>query len=122
MSECRAIFGVVYPYLDGELVASKAEEVRAHLDACPACRETFSRDEAFLAFCRSVASPPGNLDRLRRSILGLISGEGKWGPVKFAGDGEGRDAHSLEANETPRIPREIGSSIKRAQSFGRTKC
>ena len=36
---CKAFETKISPYLDGELDAKEAEELKAHLDSCVSCRE-----------------------------------------------------------------------------------
>jgi len=47
--ECPEVLHRMWEYLDGELPAEVAAEVRRHLSRCPECRPACLRDRAFLA-------------------------------------------------------------------------
>lgn len=74
---CRDAVERLWEYVDGELPASEAENVRRHLEACRSCHPHVDFQKAFCAFLRSVdrtTAPPG----LRRSIfLRLLEEEGR---------------------------------------------
>ena len=69
MNECERIREQFSAYLDGELTETEAETVRAHLDACPACRAEYA---AWLAL--SEALEPGELpEGLHESVMAKLA-------------------------------------------------
>ncbi|MBQ7143588.1 MAG: zf-HC2 domain-containing protein [Oscillospiraceae bacterium] len=69
MNECERIREQLSAYLDGELTETEAETVRAHLDACPACRAEYA---AYLAL--SEALEPGELpEGLHESVMAKLA-------------------------------------------------
>jgi len=51
---CETVRDLLVDYADGELSPERAEEVRAHLSACPSCREQVRALHESLALARSV--------------------------------------------------------------------
>ncbi len=60
MKRCEDIRDRIGAWMDGELSRSGAEEVRVHLESCPACREERRQLEKLQASLRAVlvAGPP----------------------------------------------------------------
>jgi RNA polymerase sigma-70 factor (ECF subfamily) len=66
-TECRELFSNLTDYLDGRLEARTCDQMRAHIDACPAC-VAFLRDlRGAIDRCRSLELPcdPAVASRLR---------------------------------------------------------
>lgn len=71
MSGCEFDKERLSAYLDGELSLNEAEDVRAHLERCPECRELLSQYEAMGAGMKELEEEPpahlagGIMDRVR---------------------------------------------------------
>jgi mycothiol system anti-sigma-R factor len=72
MSEhCQDALDRLYAYLDRELDAEKATEIREHLGDCPPCGEAFAFEERLLVTIRGGLReeiPPVLIDRLRAAL------------------------------------------------------
>lgn len=67
-------------YLEGELSPAEAQELQAHLDACPACREDLAQFQAMLADLKSLptlSAPPDFvgkvMERVEREPVPVLS-------------------------------------------------
>jgi hypothetical protein len=61
--------------LDGRIAGRRAEHVRAHLEACPACRAEFEARQALLRALRGLPPEPlpaGFAERLRRRLAAAL--------------------------------------------------
>jgi RNA polymerase sigma-70 factor (ECF subfamily) len=69
-AECRELFGNLSEYLDGRVAQPTCDQMREHIEACPAC-VAFLRDlRAAIDRCRSLALPCDSAVAWRlRSIL-----------------------------------------------------
>lgn len=75
---CRDAVERLWEYIDGELPASEAENVKRHLAACGRCHPHFDFQKAFCEFLRDAdhtTAPPG----LRRDIFLRLLEEEKRG-------------------------------------------
>lgn len=65
---CSELKHLVYFYLDGTVGSSKADEFRAHVDACEDCARYVSVEERLRRFLRSRLGRRCAPDRLRDRI------------------------------------------------------
>ena len=74
---CPDVDRVIDAYTDDELGAAEAAGVRAHLDACPACRDRVAARASLSRLIRRVPyySAP---DRLRVAVFGLVGDGARW--------------------------------------------
>jgi RNA polymerase sigma-70 factor (ECF subfamily) len=81
---CREIFANLSEYMDGRLEPATCEQMRAHVEACPACVAFLRELRAAIDRCRSLDMPcdPAVADRLRSLLtqeylrmIGLGPGE-----------------------------------------------
>jgi anti-sigma factor RsiW len=56
--DCRALFARLSEYLDGELPGPLCEEIRAHLEDCPACEQFCETLRRAVALCRELPAVP----------------------------------------------------------------
>lgn len=70
MLDCEAVMTRLYYFLDRELSSEELAEVRAHLDACPPCRERFTFEANVLRLvsrcARQLSAPPELVEKVRR--------------------------------------------------------
>jgi predicted anti-sigma-YlaC factor YlaD len=57
MDECSTIMKLMHPHLDGELDVKDSLRAQTHLEYCPACREAFLAEKAFLEILRAQLVP-----------------------------------------------------------------
>ena len=69
---CHDVEARLGAYLDGELSEAAASEVRAHLDACPACRALYDRHRALAAGVRAVWPRRRAPDTVRARVKGAL--------------------------------------------------
>lgn len=71
--DCREAFERLYAYLDDELTAEKADEVKEHLDACKDCLRLATFESAYLRFLeartRAERAPEALKKRILRDLL-----------------------------------------------------
>jgi anti-sigma factor (TIGR02949 family) len=67
--DCRQVVDRLYDFLDGELTATDAEEVRAHMAACAHCFERSDFEAAFLRFLEARGKGKDCPPEVRRRIL-----------------------------------------------------
>ena len=67
--DCGAAIDHLYAYLDGELTAADATQVRRHLAECAHCLAVFDFEAAFLRFLEARRRAAGAPPDLRRAIL-----------------------------------------------------
>lgn len=70
MADCNDTLRELDTFLDGELTPGAKSAIRAHLEGCPDCLQTFDfQAELKLMIaerCRRDAMPPGLLERIER--------------------------------------------------------
>jgi anti-sigma factor (TIGR02949 family) len=71
--DCLEALDRLYGYIDGELTALRAEEVRRHLAECEPCLKVSAFETAYVRFLeartRAQHAPPGLRKRLLEQIL-----------------------------------------------------
>lgn len=72
---CREAAERVYEYLDGELPADRAREVRCHVEQCKRCYPMYNWEQMFLDFIRESADRPAENPALRRKVEALLDRE-----------------------------------------------
>ena len=73
LSECADVVELVSAYLDGELAASEAAAVRAHLDLCPGCTTYFAQVRSTVEQVRTLQAddlPAALRDDLMQAFRG----------------------------------------------------
>ena len=73
MSDCQDILRQLWEYLDGELPAGEAEEIREHLEDCAHCNPQYEFQLRFLealvkAYAAREVPPPEFVRRLRAAL------------------------------------------------------
>jgi anti-sigma factor (TIGR02949 family) len=71
--DCAKIMSLLEQYVDRELSSAEADQVQAHLEACPPCMQMFHFETAVRRLVRRACceeAPPS----LRARILGGLSG------------------------------------------------
>jgi RNA polymerase sigma-70 factor (ECF subfamily) len=69
-AECRDIFANLSEYMDGRLETQTCEQMRAHIEACPACVAFLRELRAAIDRCRALEVPcDGAVAKRLRSIL-----------------------------------------------------
>lgn len=90
-AECRELFANLSEYLDARVEPGTCEQMRAHIEGCPACIAFLNDLRAAIDRCRSieVASDPEVAVRMRSLItkeyLRLVSGPTRVAPLRPAG-------------------------------------
>lgn len=70
---CREAVERLYEYLDGELAAEEAEEVRCHVERCKRCYPMFNWEQLFLDVIRESCDRPEGSPRLRRKVEAALA-------------------------------------------------
>ena len=70
--DCRDVAERLYEYLDGELDARRAEEVRHHLEDCERCLKLEDFETAYVSFLEARTRTRGAPEQLKRRILDHI--------------------------------------------------
>lgn len=69
-AECRELFANLSEYMDGRIEAPSCDEMRAHIEACPACVVFLRELRSAIDRCRSLEMPCDNaVARRLRAIL-----------------------------------------------------
>lgn len=68
---CQAVRNLVSDYLDGELDASAAAEVEAHLAHCPSCPPLAAALQAVLGQLRALPEVPAALVAVERALAAI---------------------------------------------------
>ena len=76
MTDCPSIRARCHLFLDGELPASGAAEVSAHLEACERCRRQFERQRAFLELVAEGGRETAPVE-LRRRVEAVLESGGR---------------------------------------------
>ncbi|MGQ0816317.1 MAG: zf-HC2 domain-containing protein [Gemmatimonadota bacterium] len=58
MLHCHEVIAQLWGYIDGDLTAERAEQIREHLDMCSRCFPLYDFHRAFLAFLSQVGQRP----------------------------------------------------------------
>ena len=88
--ECMEIFGNLSEYLDGRMEKKSCKQMRAHIDACPACIAFLSDLKLAIDRCRKLNMPfdSNTCASLRRLLaeeyLRLLQSRSPEGPAKVA--------------------------------------
>ncbi len=72
MISCREAVERLWSFIDGELDASDAGRVEAHLDACRGCSPQHDYQRAFREFLRRHAEKPVPADLRKRVFMSLL--------------------------------------------------
>ncbi len=71
--DCMEALDRLYDYIDGELTATRAEEVRRHLVECKPCLKVSTFETAYVRFLeartRALQAPAGLRKRVLEQIL-----------------------------------------------------
>ena len=70
--DCRDVAERLYEYLDGELDAQRADEVKHHLEDCVRCLKLADFETAYAAFVEARTRTQGAPEQLKLRILDQI--------------------------------------------------
>ncbi len=75
--KCHDLDRLLYPYLDGELVAEERVDLEQHFSSCDACAKQVQAERTALAVIRTAANngSPRAPESLKRNLLAGIHGE-----------------------------------------------
>ncbi len=76
MIPCSEVIRVLWDYLDGELTAERAEEIRRHLEVCAGCRAVTQFEEEFLRAVRRLLDVPPPGGELRARVVATLRAHG----------------------------------------------
>ncbi len=68
-SDCAEVMERLYEYLDGELTARRAAEVKAHLQDCAPCTALLSFEDTYVRFLEARARARNAPEELKKRIL-----------------------------------------------------
>lgn len=68
MLDCQTMGGLLHPYLDGELGAREALDIKAHLERCPDCWVLYGNEKLFLDLLKGSLPVPVAPDGLRQMV------------------------------------------------------
>ncbi|HEY9292408.1 MAG TPA: mycothiol system anti-sigma-R factor [Microlunatus sp.] len=71
--DCANALSRLYEFLDRELEAADADEIRHHLAACEPCLDTFDAEEALKKLVRRGCSGEAAPEHLRAKVLSVIA-------------------------------------------------
>jgi mycothiol system anti-sigma-R factor len=74
--DCADCLERLYAYLDRELAPAEVTEVRAHLDDCGGCEDSFVLEQRFLARVRDCCQEDVAPTELRTRIVARLRMEG----------------------------------------------
>lgn len=75
---CTNVLELAPLYLTGELEPGRAEQVSAHLEACPSCAREIAQQRTFDSLLRrSVLAEPADSSRVERSVRQIIANESR---------------------------------------------
>jgi anti-sigma factor (TIGR02949 family) len=89
-ASCAEVLRHLWDYLDEEVTTTSAERLRAHIAACPQCKEYSVYQSCFLeavSRLRAELSAPGSL-RARLAQRLKVQGCGCWEQVRARDDSE----------------------------------
>lgn len=72
---CEEAARRVYEYLDGELDAEDAEQIRCHVEQCQRCYPMYNWEELFLKTLRERGGRPESSQELERKVGELLDRE-----------------------------------------------
>ena len=70
--DCAKALSLLYEFLDQELDAADADEIRHHLAACEPCLDTFDAEEALKNLVRRGCSGEAAPEHLRAKVIAVI--------------------------------------------------
>ena len=73
---CEEVMRTVWAYLDGEIDADRARDIRAHLDTCDHCRDMYTFEGTFLRTVARLIDESEDVSALRSRILEALRREG----------------------------------------------
>jgi mycothiol system anti-sigma-R factor len=74
--DCRQALEKVYLYLDGELLSeAEREEIRAHLEDCPPCLESYGVQSEVAAVVARLKGSAACPDRLKSKIAHFLQSD-----------------------------------------------
>lgn len=73
---CEEVARAVWTYLDGEIDAQRAAQIRAHLDTCDHCRDMYTFEGAFLRTVAQLLDASADVSELRSRIVDALRSQG----------------------------------------------
>ena len=73
---CEEVARAVWTYLDGEIDAQRAAQIRAHLDTCDHCRDLYTFEGAFLRTVAQLLDGSDDVSELRSRIVDALRSQG----------------------------------------------
>lgn len=73
---CEEVARAVWTYLDGEIDAQRAAQIRAHLDTCDHCRDMYTFEGAFLRTVAQLLDASDDVSELRSRIVDALRSQG----------------------------------------------
>ncbi|MFQ5690579.1 MAG: zf-HC2 domain-containing protein [Gemmatimonadota bacterium] len=70
--DCKDAVKRVYDYLDGELDAETAEQIRRHIEICKRCYPYFNFERIFLDHIRSKGARGARSKELEEKVLAML--------------------------------------------------
>jgi anti-sigma factor (TIGR02949 family) len=71
--ECAKALSRLYEFLDSELEAADADEIREHLAACEPCMDAFDAEAAMKKLIRSRCGGDAAPEQLRAKVLSVFA-------------------------------------------------
>ena len=102
--QCETVHAALVDHLSGALTAERSSEIRAHLDACPACRAEAESVASTWRMLGSIDSPPPDSARMRARLDAIVEGF-EHGRVSGASGIRGRLATLLSPQWYPHLAR-----------------
>lgn len=76
MIPCSEVIRLLWDYIDGELTAERADEIRRHLEICAGCRAVTEFEAEFLRSVRRMLDVPPPGDELRARVVAALRAHG----------------------------------------------
>lgn len=73
---CEEVARAVWAYLDEEIDAERAAQIRAHLDTCDHCRDLYTFEGAFLRTVAQLLEESEDVSALRSRIIAALQRQG----------------------------------------------
>jgi len=73
---CEEVARAVWTYLDGEVDADRARDIRAHLATCDHCRDMYTFEGAFLRTVARLLDEAEDVSALRSRVIDALRRDG----------------------------------------------
>lgn len=72
MIDCETVMRQLWDYLDGELTAERADQIRAHIEMCKRCYPQYEFERSFLDALAARQRTHSDPERLRTQLMAAL--------------------------------------------------